>query len=62
MKAKVDSDLCIGCELCVNHCPEVFRMEGGKAVVVATVVPEAAETTRKQAEEECPVDAISVGP
>ena len=62
MKAKVDSDLCIGCELCVNLCPEVFRMKDGKAVVFASVVPQAAESTCKQAEEECPVDAISVGP
>jgi len=41
MKAKVDPDLCIGCELCVNLCPEVFRMEDGKAVAFTTVVPQA---------------------
>ena len=62
MKAKVDPDLCIGCELCVNLCPEVFRMEDGKAVAFAAVVPQAVETTCKQAEEECPVDAIAVEP
>jgi len=24
----VDSDCCIGCEVCVQICPEVFRMSG----------------------------------
>jgi ferredoxin len=26
MKAIVDKDLCIGCGLCVDVCPEVFEM------------------------------------
>ena len=25
----VDQEACIGCELCTQICPEVFRMEGG---------------------------------
>jgi ferredoxin len=33
MKAKVDPDLCIGCTLCVQTSPEVFRMEEDKAIV-----------------------------
>ena len=60
MKAKVDPDLCISCELCVNLCPEVFRMEETKAVATVAVVPPAAEATCKQAEDECPVDAIAI--
>ena len=58
MKAKVDPELCIGCELCVNLCPEVFRMEDGKAVVFADPVPEAARESCQQAKEQCPVDAV----
>jgi len=27
MKTKVDPDLCTGCELCMQICPEVFEME-----------------------------------
>jgi ferredoxin len=61
MLAKVDSELCIGCELCVNLCPEVFRMEDGKAVACAAV-PEAAQAACGQAKEQCPVDAISITP
>lgn len=26
MKAFVDQDVCTGCELCVDTCPEVFEM------------------------------------
>ncbi len=27
MKVKVDADLCTGCELCIDTCPEVFVMK-----------------------------------
>ena len=31
MKATVDPDLCVGCELCVQLCPDVFAMQGDVA-------------------------------
>lgn len=58
MKARVDEDLCIGCEACVDTCPEVFKMNGDKAVIVATPVPAGVEGSCKEAAETCPVDAI----
>ncbi len=60
MKASVDQDTCIGCNLCANTCPEVFRMEGDKAVVIVDVVPKEAEETCQQACDDCPVTAISI--
>ncbi|HAM36627.1 MAG TPA: ferredoxin [Elusimicrobia bacterium] len=60
MKAKVDPDLCIGCELCVNLCPEVFRMEDGKAVAFAEPAQPSAQADCRQAAGDCPVNAISM--
>lgn len=60
MKAKIDPDLCIGCTLCVSTCPEVFKMEGDKAVVYVDSVPKDAWDTTRQAADECPVTAIII--
>lgn len=61
MKAYVDKDACISCGLCPSICPEVFEMEDdGKAGVVTDEVPESQKDSAKEAEESCPVNAISV--
>lgn len=61
MKAYVDRDACIGCELCVNICPEVFEMDDESiAVVKVDIVPSDVEDTAKEAAESCPTDAISI--
>ena len=61
MKASVDRDTCIGCELCTQICPEVFQMDDEQiAIVIADPVPTAVEATAKEAEEECPVSAITI--
>lgn len=60
MKARVDADTCIGCGLCVSTCPEVFKMEDDKAVVIGSVVPKTAEENCKKATEDCPVTAIII--
>ena len=58
MKLKVDAEACIGCGLCVSTCPEAFKMEDDKAVVIGSVVPKEAEDCAKKATEECPVTSI----
>lgn len=61
MKAYVDKDTCISCGLCPSLCPEVFEMEDdGKAGVKVNEVPENVIESAKEAEESCPVNAISV--
>ncbi|MCM8710702.1 ferredoxin [Clostridium sp. SYSU_GA19001] len=61
MKANVDKEACISCGLCPSLCPEVFEMEDdGKAGVITDEVPEGAADSAKEAEESCPVNAISV--
>ena len=59
MKAIVDADLCTGCGLCVETCPQVFQMEDDLAVVIGDEVPPDAEETCRQAVDECPVEAIT---
>ncbi|MBN1866026.1 ferredoxin [Candidatus Sumerlaeota bacterium] len=60
MKAIVDADLCTGCGLCVDICPEVFVMESDVAVVTAEIVPRDAEESCRDAVQSCPVEAISI--
>ncbi|MCU0849493.1 MAG: ferredoxin [Spirochaetes bacterium] len=60
MKAKVDKDQCTGCELCVETCPEVFKMDGDLAVAYASPVPAGIEKSAKQAADDCPATAIII--
>ncbi len=60
MRAKVDADVCTGCELCTQTCPEVFSMKGDVAEAKDADVPSEVEDSCKQAAEECPVEAITI--
>jgi len=60
MKAIVNPEVCIGCTLCVGTCPEVFRMDGDKAVTQLNPVPANLQESCKRAAEECPVAAIEI--
>ncbi|MCE5328039.1 MAG: ferredoxin [Planctomycetaceae bacterium] len=60
MKAIVD-ETCIGCELCVDICPEVFQMgEDGFAKPIVDPVPSELRAKTTEAAESCPVDAIHI--
>ena len=37
MKVKVDADLCIGCGLCTETCPDVFEMDEDQGVAKVKV-------------------------
>lgn len=61
MKANVDRDACIGCELCTQICPEVFEMDDEQiATVIADPVPSNVEDEAKEAEDACPTSAITI--
>jgi ferredoxin len=61
MKAFIERNGCIGCGLCSDTCPEVFRMDAeGLAEVYTTPIPSDAEASAKEAEESCPVSVIMI--
>ena len=59
MKFKVDPELCVGTGACVNACPDVFEIVDNVSQVKLDPVPEDLQEKALQAEEECPVNAIS---
>lgn len=61
MKPKVDKDTCVACGLCPSICPECFDMEDdGKAGAIVSNISEGSIDAAREAEESCPVDAISI--
>ena len=60
MKAIVDPDICIGCGLCADTCPGVYRMEGDKAVTCVDLIPAEQHECARKGAEECPVEAIKI--
>lgn len=59
MKAVVDKDLCSGCGLCADTCPEVFEIKDNIAIVKVSKIPEDLIESCKQAADDCPVEAIT---
>lgn len=60
MNAVINRSGCIACGLCVEACPEVFRMaDDGLAEAYAEVVP-STEDRAEEARDNCPVSVISL--
>jgi len=59
MNVVVDPLLCTACGLCVELCPEVFEMGVEVAEVIADPVPLDQMECVEEAEESCPVEAIT---
>ena len=61
MKASIDRPNCISCEVCVEKCPEVFRMaDDGYAEVYVDPIPDDAEVDALAAEADCPAEVITI--
>jgi ferredoxin len=59
MKPDIDNKKCIGCGTCAAMCPEVFEVQGGKAIVKEEAPIDEKKNCIEEAESACPVDAIS---
>ena len=61
MKAYVNKDTCIGCELCTQICPDVFSMDDdGKSVAIDDDIPANLQDEAVEARDSCPVSAIDI--
>ena len=61
MEIRIDEELCTGCGLCEETCPDIFKMDDDKdiAVVIKTDYDEYDEECIQEAVESCPSEAIT---
>ena len=61
MGLKINTDACIGCGVCMQVCPDVFKLdeEEGKGTVVVVNYPEEDKECVQEAIESCPIGCIN---
>jgi len=60
MQVRVDVEVCTGCGVCVELCPEVFDLRDDVSVVLVDEVPEDLADVVREAADACPTEAIVV--
>ncbi|MBC7333861.1 MAG: ferredoxin [Actinobacteria bacterium] len=61
MEVRIDEELCTGCGLCEETCPDIFKLNEDRDVaeVIKTDYDEYDEECIQEAIESCPSEAIS---
>jgi ferredoxin len=62
MEVRIDEDLCTGCGLCEETCPDIFKMDEEKdiAEVIKIEYDDYDEECIQEAVESCPAEAIII--
>ena len=60
MKPVVDHDLCIGCALCAEICPQVFELRDDDLAYIIDEEGCSVHGCCEEAAEQCPVEAITL--
>ena len=60
MNVSIDENICTGCGLCVDTCPDVFLMNEDVAIVNVDKITKDNEELCGEAKENCPVEAILI--
>lgn len=61
MRTIVDRETCIGCSACVGIAPEIYELDDeGISVPIVDFIKAEMLSLAQEAEESCPVDAISI--
>jgi ferredoxin len=60
MRAIVDENICTGCGLRGDICPEVFAMGGSTAKIIVAEIQAGSEDSCRKVADECPVNAIFI--
>jgi len=59
VKVKIDKELCTGCGLCEETCPDIFKLDEDIAIVAKTDYDEYDEECIQESVENCPSEAIT---
>jgi ferredoxin len=60
MKVVIDADKCIGCGLCAQVAPDIYEMQGDKAIMKVDEISEDKSADAKSGAEQCPTEAIII--
>ncbi len=60
MKVMIDDDHCVGCMMCVDTCPEIFKSDGDIAIVITDFISNDLKEKCMNAVKSCHVETISV--